>query len=235
MQYLRLKILLFLTIALIATVYYFSNYNNNNRKISDINIHINPIDNLYITKDSIKSTVENMFDFNKKTSRLKNIESDLNLISYIESAEVHFSVGGNLNLSIVQREPIARIITNDSMFYIDKNLKYISLSKLFSPNIPVIIGSNWSKNKQHLIKALHLIKKDNFLYDNVTQIFFDDFNNLKLKLKKYNSEIIVGGANNIEKKFNNLKAFMVREKSKKLNYEYKYISLQFENQVVAVK
>lgn len=235
MQYLRLKILLFLTIALIATVYYFCNYHNNSRKISDINIDISPIDNLYITKDSIKSNVENMFDFNKKTSRLKNIERDLNLISYIESAEVHFSVGGKLNLSIIQREPIARIITNDSMFYIDKNLKYISLSKLFSPNIPVIIGSNWSKNKQYLIKALHLIKKDNFLYDNVTQIFFDDFNNLKLKLKKYNSEIIVGGANNIEKKFNNLKAFIVREKSKKLNYEYKHISLQFENQVVAVK
>ena len=58
---------------------------------------------------------------------------------------------------------------------------------------------------------------------------------LKLKLKKYKSEIIVGGANNIEKKFNNLKAFIVREKSKKLNYEYKHISLQFENQVVAVK
>lgn len=235
MQYLRLKILLFLTTALIATVYYFCNCHNNSRKISDINIDISPIDNLYITKDSIKSTVENMFDFNKKTSGLKNIERDLNLISYIESAEVHFSVGGKLNLSIIQREPIARIITNDSMFYIDKNLKYISLSKLFSPNIPVVIGSNWSKNKQHLIKALHLIKKDNFLYDNVTQIFFDDFNNLKLKLKKYNSEIILGGANNIEKKFNNLKAFIVREKSKKLNYEYKHISLQFENQVVAVK
>ena len=235
MQYLRLKILLFLTIALIATVYYFCNYHNNSRKISDINIHISPTDNLYITKDSIKSNVENMFDFNKKTSRLKNIERDLNLISYIESAEVHFSVGGKLNLSIIQREPIARIITNDSIFYIDKNLKYISLSKLFSPNIPVIIGSNWSKNKQYLIKALHLIKKDNFLYDNVTQIFFDDFNNLKLKLKKYKFEIIVGGENNIKKKFNNLKAFMVREKSKKLNYEYKHISLQFENQIVAVK
>ena len=63
MQYLRLKIPLFLTIALIATVYYFSNYNNNSRKISDINIHISPIDNLYITQDSIKSIVENMFDF----------------------------------------------------------------------------------------------------------------------------------------------------------------------------
>ena len=73
MQYLRLKILLFLTIALIAIVYYYCNYNNNSRKISDINIHISPIDNLYITKDSIKSTVENMFDFNKKTIRLKNI------------------------------------------------------------------------------------------------------------------------------------------------------------------
>ena len=54
-------------------------------------------------------------------------------------------------------------------------------------------------------------------------------------MKKYNSEIILGGANNIEKKFNNLKAFIVREKSKKLNYEYKHISLQFENQIVAVK
>ena len=82
---------------------------------------------------------------------------------------------------------------------------------------------------------MHLIKKDDFLHDNVTQIFFDDFNNLKLKLKKYKSEIIVGGVNNIEKKFNNLKAFIVREKSKKLNYEYKHISLQFENQIVAVK
>ena len=235
MQQLRLKILLFLTISLIVIVYYFSNYNNNSRKISDINIHINPMDNLYITKDSIKSSVENIFDFNMKTSRLKNIEKDLNSISYIESAEVHFSVGRKLNLSITQREPIARIITNDSMFYIDKNLKYIGLSKLFSPEIPIIIGTNWSNNKQYLIKALQLIKKDDFLNDNVTQIFFDDFNNLKLKLKKYKSVIIVGGANNIEKKFNNLKAFIVREKSKKLNYEYKHVSLQFENQIVAVK
>ena len=49
-------------------------------------------------------------------------------------------VGHKLFVNVKQKEPVARIITNDSIFYLDKNSNF-SLSKLHSADVPIILDS----------------------------------------------------------------------------------------------
>ena len=79
-------------------------------------------------------------------------------------------VGDKLFVNVKQKEPVARIITNDSIFYLDKNSNFMSLSKLHSANVPIIFGFNQFSDLDYLTKISLMIRDDKFLNQNITQI-----------------------------------------------------------------
>jgi len=229
------KILLVFVFLFSIVIFYASNYFNNNRLIEDIDVVIQPNSSFYISTDSIKNSIKKYIYTSKDSISISKIEDELDKNTFVEKSQVYTAVGHKLFVNIKQKEPVARIITNDSIFYLDKNSSFMSLSKLHSADVPIIFGFNQFSDLDYLTKVSLMIRDDKFLNQNITQIIINNNQQINLKLNGLNTFIELGHNNKLEKKIQNLKAFYNRAVRKNDIEKYKEVNLQFENQVVAVK
>ena len=144
-------------------------------------------------------------------------------------------MGGNLNIEIKQNKPIARIITDDSMFYLSENLTFMNLSKLQSVKVPLIIGYEKKSSLKFLGKISFITQNDNFLNERISKIIIDKQDNLSVKFRGLDTNIFLGKDIRINEKIKNIKGFYKRLEEKKELLKYREINLQFENQIVAIK
>ena len=235
MQFNWSKILLVFVFLFSIGILYASNYFNNNRLIKDIDVVIQPNSSFYISTDSIKNSIKRYIYTTKDSISITKIENELDKNTFVEKSQVYTMVGHKLFVNVKQKEPVARIITNDSVFYLDKNSNFMSLSKLHSADVPIIFGFNQFSDLDYLTKVSLMIRDDKFLNQNITQILINNNQQINLKLNGLNTFIELGHNNKLEKKIQNLKAFYNRAIRKNDIEKYKGVNLQFENQVVAVK
>ena len=229
------KILLVFVFLFSIGILYASNYFNNNRLIKDIDVVIQSNSSFYISTDSIKNSIKRYIYTTKDSISITKIEDELDKNTFVEKSQVYTTVGNKLFVNVKQKEPVARVITNDSIFYLDKNSNFMSLSKLHSADVPIIFGFNQFSDLDYLTKISLMIRDDKFLNQNITQIIINDNQEINLKLNGLNTVIGLGHNNKLEKKIQNLKAFYNRAVRKNDIEKYKEVNLQFENQVVAVK
>ena len=229
------KILLVLSLIFSIGVLYASNLKNNSRIINKIHVEIIPNSSYFITADSIRNSINKYILTSKDSISLSRIEQEIDKNTYIEKSQVYMKIGQELNVDIKQKEPIARVITSDSIFYLDKNSNFMSLSKLKSSNVPLIFGFSEYSDLKYLTEISLMIKKDEFLNKNISQIFIKDDQKIVLKIRGNYTIIEFGNINRLINKIQNLKAFYNRAISKNEIDKYKKINLRFENQVVVVK
>ena len=228
------NILFVLILILSIGLFYSSNLKNNDRIISDVIVSIEPNTTYFISADSIKNLVLKHINSTKDSIALVKIENEIDNNTYVEKSQVFKTVGEQLHVAVNQKDPIARLITKDSSFYLDKNSNFMSLSKLQSVKVPVVFGYNSETNLDFLTKVSLFIKRDDFLKNNVSQIMVNN-NKISLKLRDYRASILIGDNNRLKSKITNLKAFYIRGKEEGNLKNYNMINLQFENQVVGVK
>ena len=229
------KILLVLSLIFSIGVLYASNLKNNSRIINKIHVKIIPNSSYFISADSIRNSINKYILTSKDSISLSKIEQEIDKNTYVEKSQVYMKIGQELNVDIKQKEPIARVITSDSIFYLDKNSNFMSLSKLKSSNVPIIFGFNEHSDLKYLTEISLIIKNDEFLNKNISQIFIKDDQKIDLKMRGNNTIIEFGNNNRLKNKTQNLKAFYNRAISKNEIDKYKKINLRFENQVVVVK
>lgn len=229
------KILLVLILIFSIGVFYASNMKNKSRIINKIHVKIIPNSSYFISADSIQNSINKYILTSKDSISLSRIEQEIDKNTYIEKSQVYMKIGQELKIDIKQKEPIARVITTDSIFYLDKNSNFMSLSKLKSSNVPVVFGFNENSDLKYLTEISLIIKKDEFLNKNISQIFIKDDQKIDLKIRGNSTIIEFGNNNRLKNKIQNLKAFYNRAVSKNEIDKYKKINLRFENQVVVVK
>ena len=229
------KILLVVSLIFSIGVLYASNLKNNSRIINKIHVKITPNSSYFISADSIRNSINKYILTSKDSISLSRIEQEIDKNTYVEKSQVYMKIGQELNVDIKQKEPIARVITSDSIFYLDKNSNFMSLSKLKSSNVPLIFGFSEYSDLKYLTEISLMIKKDKFLNKNISQIFIKDDQKIDLKIRGNNTIIEFGNNNRLKNKIQNLKAFYNRAISKNEIDKYKKINLRFENQVVVVK
>ena len=229
------KILLVVSLIFSIGVLYASNLKNNSRIIYKIHVKITPNSSYFISADSIRNSINKYILTSKDSISLSRIEQEIDKNTYVEKSQVYMKIGQELNVDIKQKEPIARVITSDSIFYLDKNSNFMSLSKLKSSNVPLIFGFSEYSDLKYLTEISLIIKNDEFLNKNISQIFIKDDQKIDLKMRGNNTIIEFGNNNRLKNKTQNLKAFYKRAISKNEIDKYKKINLQFENQVVVVK
>ena len=229
------KILLVLILIFSIGIFYASNMKNKSRIINKIHVKIIPNSSYFISADSIQNSINKYILTSKDSISLSRIEQEIDKNTYIEKSQVYIKIGQELKIDIKQKEPIARVITTDSIFYLDKNSNFMSLSKLKSSNVPVVFGFNENSDLKYLTEISLIIKKDEFLNKNISQIFIKDDQKIDLKIRGNSTIIEFGNNNRLKNKIQNLKAFYNRAVSKNEIDKYKKINLRFENQVVVVK
>tara|TARA_B100001287_G_scaffold191398_1_gene161722 strand:- start:34455 stop:35162 length:708 start_codon:yes stop_codon:yes gene_type:complete len=229
------KILLFLVLVISSLIFYFTNKINKSRKIEKINISIKSDSNYFISKDSVKSILMDKVFIKKDSISTYSLEKLIDKNNYIEKSEVYKGIGNELNFIINQKQPIARIITDDSTFYLDNNSNFMTLSRLYSKNVPLIFGYNQYSDLIFLTKIFHIINDDKFLKKNVTKVFISDDNEISLKLRELKPIIEIGKNNRLNEKMKKLKALYIRSDVKNDINKYSSLNLRFKQQIIGVK
>jgi len=229
------KITILIMLIFSGLAFYSFNKKNENRLTTGLDISIFPSKDSYLSKDSIRSILNPFLGYEKKSINLNLIENMVDNNSYVYKSEVSLSFSGNLVLKIKQKTPVGRVISENEMFYVDKDLRKMDLSKYQSARVPIVIGFENEISRSYLKKVFEHIDDDTFLKQNISKIIINSPNSISLKLRAFDLTVKIGDRRNLKSKFLKLKAFYTMANAKKNLMEFKQISLQFDKQVVVVK
>ncbi len=233
-----LEILKFLVLlGLIAFLFSFTKTRNDARKIKKLDVEFVDENSPFITYNTVnKLLIQNhdkVTSIGKETLVLKEMERRLLENPMIRDAQVYLSVDGTLGAKIEQRKPLGRVSASPD-YYLDADGMKMPLSDVYSARVPIITGS--SKNNFNEVTQLLLkIENDEFMKTIVVGIDRKADGDLELELRKTDFKVLFGKPENIEKKFQNFKAFYKKTKQDSTLYSYNMVNLKFDNQVIATK
>jgi cell division protein FtsQ len=109
------------------------------------------------------------------------------------------------------------------------------LSGLNTARVPLVVGEISPRNRKKLAQVLRVIYKDPFLKKNIIGVELDANDDVKMTNRNFDFQIEFGKMVQIEKKFNNYKAFFQKTIVDSSLTKYNKINLRFSHQVVCTK
>ena len=185
----------------------------------------------------------------KSEFNLEQIEQKLEKSVWIKEARLYFDNQAILQVSIEEREPVARVFTaGGQSFYIDKEEQILPLSDNVVTKVPVFTGfpdkKKLSKDDSVMLHGIdttaQFINTNAFWSSQVAQINITagtmpgewDFEMIPVV---GNHIVKLGDGENIPEKFNRLFSFYQNVLSQSGLDKYKTIDVRFAGQVVAAK
>lgn len=218
---------------------------------SGVNVQINGVDDHhFMDKSDVIKILEsvNGGKLDKvavSSMNLSAMEKALAKDKWVKKVDLFFDNSNHLQVSIDEREPIARIFTTSgNSFYLDSGLVRLPLINKFSARLPVFTNFPTdvivlNKKDSSLLKEIRLlsgvITNDPFWMAQIDQIDITPYNTFEMIPKLGNQIIRFGSADKYQEKFNNLLAFYKKVQKRTGWNRYSVVDVQFANQVVAVK
>jgi cell division protein FtsQ len=188
----------------------------------------------------------------------EKIESSIKKQPYVANANVYMTIDGNVEINVVQRQPILRIFNQKGeSFYLDGTGHLLPLNPDFSARVLVANGNipeslsksvNYSEDSirqkdsllyRSVINNLYtlgmFIMKDHFLKALIEEIYVDKNGEFELIPKLGNQIILFGTAENVKDKFERLLVFYKKGLSITGWQKYNVINIKFRNQVICSK
>jgi len=195
---------------------------------------------------------------NSNSIDLEGIEKSLMSRQIISKAEAYITEPGILHLDVRQKSPFVRIYNRLGQgYYLDNKGNIIPLSPNFSPYVLFVNGNIAEPFRLNQTLNIFSIKHDSLpasqktiydVYRLVTFIHNDKFWNSQIEQvyvnSRYEFELIprvgsqvieLGGVDNLQEKFDNLKLLYLKGFNKIGWNQYQRISLKYKNQVVCTK
>ena len=228
-------------------------------KSVDIRVLQNDTD-FFITPSDVRKLITEQGELTGKPMdeiNIRQMERTLSSNPYVADAQVYASLDGDIELKIVQRKPIVRIMSsNEESYYIDSTGDVMPLSENFTARTLVVngyINESYSKYSGRNMSQLRndtsihsslvgIYKMANYIYHNpfwkaqITQVYVDSAKDFCLVPRVGNQRIIFGDTSEVEQKFNKLWV-LYREglnSTGKWN-EYSTINLKYKYQIVCTK
>ena len=135
-----LKYLLFLVLLVsLGFLYGFSSARNQQKKVTEIVVEFEEGDNNFLTYSMVNKLLiqnnETVQNLTKSVINLYGLENRVSNNPYVEKAAVFLTIKGALKTNIKQRNPVARIITENDSYYIDKQAVKVPLSDVYSARV----------------------------------------------------------------------------------------------------
>lgn len=234
-----INVRLVLIFALVVLLYSFSIKRNEARQTKKTVVEFVNNSSLFVSHEAVnKLLIENgqqLKTIGQDKLVLNKLENLLNKHDMIEKSEVFVSIDGVLKATVFQRTPIARVFNEEGSFYIDSKGNRMPLSSMQTARLPIVVGEIDDNNKKQMHDVLWLIYNDEFLKKNITGIEIMPSGSLRMKNRNYDYDIEFGKIIEIERKFDNYKAFFQKAVQDTLIDSYKVINLKFTQQVVCTK
>lgn len=216
-------------------------------------------DMLFLSKDDVLERLKDK-DLIGEMKRyqevdMEEIESFLAEMPEIKTVQVYSFIGGDWNIDITLRKPLARIFNRDgSSCYLDEDGTLMPLSNNYTANVITVTGNineiDFSKNINQImnndsLKTIEILDdlyelssyvcSDEFLSAQFTQIFINNYNEFELIPRIGDQRILFGPAENIAGKFKKLELFYTEGISRAGWENYDTINVMYKSQVVCSK
>jgi len=223
-----------------------------------INIHPETGDN-FISEEDIYTLINEVYDtvLGQELANIdiEKLERKIGTNQYIQRSDVHATLDGTLEIDLILRKPIMRIINkNEKSCYIDEQGALMDIhhekvvrvliangnisDPLKSSSVWLTIDGDESGEENELCqiyKLANYIHKDKFLHAMIEQIYFNRNGDIELIPKLGGHLIIFGGLENMESKFDKLEVFY-KKGLRNMDWDkYRIINLKYKNQVVCSK
>lgn len=230
---------LVLSIFALIGLFVFAQSRSKQRTVDAIEVKFLSNNNHFITQEMVNNLLiqnfPNATNVFKDDLDLNKLEQELQKNEMIASSQVYFDANGVLNADVVQKTAIARVLTGNGSYYIDTQGGRMPLSDHFSAHVPVVLGKVSDRNRQEFIRMLNVIFEDDFLKKSITGIKINPDQSLNLTVREYDYNVEFGRLTEVEKKFNNYKAFLHYSKNDTIVPYYKNVNLRFTEQVICTK
>ena len=227
-----LKILV--TVVLFGFLLSFSLKRFNDAKMENVSINMSqsktPV--YFVDEKDIKELVK-QYNPTRKIGdiNIPELEKKINLIPFVDSANVYLNLNGNLNVDIKQRVPAFRLNKDGKDFYVDKKGVEFPISKNFSLPSMLVMGNVKPSEYEALGDLIEKIDKDDFskkYFIGITKEK-EDYN---LLTSDGNYKVEIGDLDNIDLKVRGFKTFVEKYLVDQNTEKYKKISLKYDNQIV---
>ena len=164
------------------------------------------------------------------------MEKSLESKSRIKDAECYKTPKGSVNVVVLQREPVMRVMTPNANYYIDSEGGEMALTDRFAAYVPIVTG-NVKKcfAKGELYEFALFLHNDKFWNAFVEQIDVDSRQELTIVPRVGNQIIRLGSLEDYKKKLNKLYSIYQNGFNKMGWNMYKEINLKYDGQVVCTK
>jgi cell division protein FtsQ len=217
---------------------------------------------ILVTKNDIYSIIKQSGHILKGQAiryiNAEKIESSIKKQPYVANANVYLTIEGDVEINVVQRQPILRIFnqTGES-FYLDGTGHLLPLNPDFSARVMVANGNipePYSKSANYLQDSIRqkdslffksvmnnlftlgmFIMKDDFLKALIEEVYVDKNGEFELIPKLGNQLIIFGTTEDMHDKFERLLVFYKKGLSITGWQKYNVINIKFRNQVICSK
>lgn len=178
---------------------------------------------------------------------IHQIEESLKANPYIAFAKVYADMDGIVHIEVKQRQPVLRILNAAGQdFYIDSNGLKMPMSPNFTANVLVATGNILEAFRgkvdtlltplaSDLYKTALFMTRDTLWNAQIEQIYVNDKQDIELIPRVGNQRIILGNADSLATKMNNLLAFYKQAMPLVGWNAYKTINLKYTNQIVCEK
>jgi cell division protein FtsQ len=215
----------------------------------------------FIDRDEILSAVRSSGITGKPMGSINTAMLEKKIMSnpYVEKAEVYSTVDGKLQVNVLQRNPLLRIVNvRDEHFYIDRNGRFMPVSDRYST--PVVVASGfifdtysmmqvpeWSSDsvsdslpsRHHILHQLFdlalYLETDTFWNAQIEQIYVNEGLDIELIPRIGSHRIILGNTDDMREKFQRLYIFYTKGLNNTGWNNYSVINLKYNNQVVCTK
>lgn len=206
-------------------------------------------DNLFVDEKDIISMLTRAANGKVKgqlisSINLRELEQKLENNVWVKYAELYFDNTNKLHVTVVEREPVARIFnTAGNSFYIDNEIKRMPLSDKLSAKVPVFTGFPERKPLQQrdstllkdISKASQVILNDPFWLAQIAQIDITSDRQFEMIPMVGNHVVKLGSAEQMDKKLNRLFLFYKNVLTKTGFDTYKTIDVQYAGQVLGIR
>jgi len=228
-----------LLILLIMFLYGFSLHRNQEKNIKTVEVKFDGDNNHFLTHESVNKLLtqndEEIRNISKSSLDLHRLEKQVLANPYVERANVFFTPGGLLKTDIKQRKPLARVITDDENYYVDKYGVKVPLSSKYSARVPLVLGVESSKDVEEVTQLFRLISEDDFLKKEIVAVQKNAEQEYFFDVRSGDYTINFGKYTNVGRKIKKIKAFYNKALFDKTIHKYKTINVKYHNQVVCTK
>ncbi|MGL4992596.1 MAG: cell division protein FtsQ/DivIB [Bacteroidales bacterium] len=165
------------------------------------------------------------------------IETNIKELRQVESVDCYKTPAGSVVLSVKQRIPIIRIINaRGGHYYVDRNGFEMPISTNSSAYVPIATGDITTEFAcNDLYKLAKFLDNNPYWNSQVQQIVVNGSESISIIPRVGNHTIILGKADELDIKFDNLQ-LLYSKGFKRVGWnKYKTIDLRFKNQIICTK